>query len=524
MGARGTRGVRAARRSWWQDALHVGVVAAVSLAVALLGAVRLGTLPGTVGYEDAVGGEDAVHVDGSAEGDLTDVDAAPEDAEPGDASLGRRVDAYLDENFPKTGVPGVAVAVVDSDGVRYLRTLGDCEDEHATFTIGSLSKSFTAVAIMQLVEGGKVNLDDPVRTYVPECREPDVVTVRSLLNQTSGFGYYDSLSEAWPGESLGSFSYANANYDLLGKVIECVSGQSYADYLEQHVFGPLGMDDSSARETGRADALGHRDYFGLNLSDGYAHVDGADAWGGASSGYVRSSVLDMARYLTMYLNGGEDVLSEGGVEALFFDRVPDLGGDSFYGMGWTSYYWDDGELVLSHDGQVENGVARMCLLPGRDMGIVILGDASDYFGGNDAFFQMANDIVSLAVGGGATGVDAGLRAQAHAQANRMLAVVAALALLPLALLHRWRLRLGDIPRDVVLWRLVFVHVGLPLLLWWVPDALLGARWRDLLAFVPDVGYVLAAAVGTLVVTGAAKVILLVRRRREARAGGSTPAS
>ena len=94
----------------------------------------------------------------------------------------------------------------------------------------------------------------------------------------------------------------------------------------------------------------------------------------------------------------------------------------------------------------------------------------------------------------------------------------------LALLHRWRLRLGDIPRDVVLWRLVFVHVGLPLLLWWVPDALLGARWRDLLAFVPDVGYVLAAAVGTLVVTGAAKVILLVRRRREARAGGSIPAS
>lgn len=84
----------------------------------LLGAVRLGTLPGTVGYEDAVGGEDAVHVDGSADGDLTDVDAAPEDAEPGDASLGRRVDAYLDENFPKTGVPGVAVAVVDSDGDR----------------------------------------------------------------------------------------------------------------------------------------------------------------------------------------------------------------------------------------------------------------------------------------------------------------------------------------------------------------------------------------------------------------------
>ena len=96
MGARGTRGGRAARRSWWQDALHVGVVAAVSLAVAFLGAVRLGTLPGTVGYEDAVGGEDAVHVDGSADGDLTDVDAAPEDAEPGDASLGRRVDAYLD--------------------------------------------------------------------------------------------------------------------------------------------------------------------------------------------------------------------------------------------------------------------------------------------------------------------------------------------------------------------------------------------------------------------------------------------
>ena len=130
-------------------------------------------------------------------------------------------------NFPRAGAPGLAVAVVDAGGVRYLHTFGDCPDADAPFVVGSLSKSFTAVAVMQLVEQGAVDLDAPASRYAPGYDVPDEVTVRSLLNQTSGFGAYDSSPmPRWA--TLGTFSYANANYDLLGRVIEGASGETYA--------------------------------------------------------------------------------------------------------------------------------------------------------------------------------------------------------------------------------------------------------------------------------------------------------
>ncbi len=112
----------------------------------------------------------------------------------------------------------------------------------------------------------------------------------------------------------------------------------------------------------------------------------------------------------MYLNdgatdGGARVLSPDSVRSMFLDRVPDPAGDTYYGMGWTSFYWDDGELVLSHDGQVENYVASMCLLPERGIGVAVLGDANDNAGGNDRFFDLAGGVVSVAVGGAPEPVD-----------------------------------------------------------------------------------------------------------------------
>ena len=134
---------------------------------------------------------------GDAEASAADLDeadegASPEGLEPTGDELAARMDAYLAANFPRAGAPGLAVAVVDAGGVRYLRTFGDCPDADAPFVVGSLSKSFTAVAVMQLVEQGAVDLDAPASRYAPGYDVPDEVTVRSLLNQTSGFGAYDS--------------------------------------------------------------------------------------------------------------------------------------------------------------------------------------------------------------------------------------------------------------------------------------------------------------------------------------------
>ena len=435
--------------------------------------------------------------------DPTDMGVAPIGAEPRGEALSSALDAYLDQVFPASGVPGAAVAVVDSDGVRYLRTVGDVTSADQTFIIGSLSKSMASAAVQQLVDAGAVSLDAPVDDYLPAYGVPRSVTVRDLLNQTSGFGYYQSLADARVGESYGEFSYANANYDLLGRLVESASGLSYGDYLRRNLWGPLGMADAcldgeklaaaSGDGRGGGEATGHRNWFGLPVADGFTHERGDGAWGGPASGYVCASISDMASYLRMYLNSGAGVVSRAGVHRMVFDRVPDASGDTCYGMGWTTYSWGDGELVMSHDGDVENYVARMCVIPGRDLGIVLLADQNDAVGGNAAFWQMADDVTSLAVGGVAVGIDPGETCVAHAcyDAAYLLAILACVA--PVLLARRWagRMAAADAPERAVraVWALA-LHVAVPVCVALVPAGF-GMRLRDFADFYPEQALVMA---------------------------------
>lgn len=472
----------------------------------------------------------------TADLDEADEGASPEGLEPTGDELAARMDAYLAANFPRAGAPGLAVAVVDADGVRYLRTFGDCPDADAPFIVGSLSKSFTAAAVMQLVEQGAVDLDAPASRYAPGYDVPDEVTVRSLLNQTSGFGAYDSLAEAADGElgeTFGAFSYANANYDLLGRVVEGASGEDYARYLDEHVLEPLGMASTTA-DPARAEALGmvpgHRDWFGLPVADGFRHAQGDGAWGGPASGYVASSVRDMASYLRMYLNGGMGgdgarVLSADSVRRMFLDRVPDPEGDTYYGMGWTSFSWDDGELVLSHDGQVENYTASMCLLPERGIGIVALSDANDNAGGNIRFFDLVGGVVSVAIGGTGQPMDDAWTWAWRQRVDVLYASALLLAVSPLLLTGRWRRRLSAACRGgvapivrarslrMLLVRGVLLHVALSACILALPFVW-GVPWRDLLTFSPDVSTVLLASAGLLVVAGAVRLAAAVTLRND----------
>lgn len=539
------------------------VAAAVAAALAACALLLPSCASGEATVLPLAGGEAAVSEDGAASGaefggateakasddpedpgdaeasaaDLDEADegASPEGLEPTGDELAARMDAYLAANFPRAGAPGLAVAVVDAGGVRYLRTFGDCPDADAPFVVGSLSKSFTAVAVMQLVEQGAVDLDAPASRYAPGYDVPDEVTVRSLLNQTSGFGAYDSLAEAADGElgeTFGAFSYANANYDLLGRVVEGASGEDYACYLDEHVLEPLGMASTTA-DPARAEALGmvpgHRDWFGLPVADGFRHAQGDGAWGGPASGYVASSVRDMASYLRMYLNGGMGdgarVLSADSVRRMFLDRVPDPEGDTYYGMGWTSFSWDDGELVLSHDGQVENYTASMCLLPERGIGIVALSDANDNAGGNIRFFDLVGGVVSVAIGGTGQPMDDAWTWAWRQRVDVLYASALLLAVSPLLLTGRWRRRLSAACRGgvapivrarslrMLLVRGVLLHVALPACILALPFVW-GVPWRDLLTFSPDVSTVLLASAGLLVVAGAVRLAAAVTLRND----------
>lgn len=235
-------------------------------------------------------------------------------------------------------VPAAAWAVLDGERVA-LGARGDGVDGQSPFVLGSVSKSFTALAVMQLVDAGSVSLDAPVSDYLPgfTTATPDaVITVRQLLEPTSGLPSSAGLALLLrPDESLeqrvraasgvalvstpgAEFHYCNLNYAVLGLIVERVSGQPFGAYVQQQIFDPLGMDRSHASlPDARADALvaGSTPWFGLDVP-----TKTGSAPGGAPDGYLVSTAADMARYLRFQLGDGtadgERVVSAGGLAAM----------------------------------------------------------------------------------------------------------------------------------------------------------------------------------------------------------------
>jgi CubicO group peptidase (beta-lactamase class C family) len=208
------------------------------------------------------------------------------------------IDAYVEGQMRRLNMPGVSLAIVEGDKIVHLRGFGrarpggEAPTPQTPFAVGSLTKSFTALAVMQLVEAGKIELDAPVQRYLPWFRVADPrasaqMTVRHLLNQTSGLPTSSgeipladlddspgaterqarALSTLVLARPVGSaFEYSNSNYRLLGLIIEAASGESYADYIQEHIFTPLGMShtttsQATARQNGLA--VGHQYWFAI---------------------------------------------------------------------------------------------------------------------------------------------------------------------------------------------------------------------------------------------------------------------
>ncbi|MGE5603914.1 MAG: serine hydrolase domain-containing protein, partial [Nitrososphaerales archaeon] len=178
----------------------------------------------------------------------------------GDETDPRDIDEYIAAQMRSARIPGLAVAIVKGDRIVYLKGYGRADPSgrpvtpQTPFIIGSISKPFTALAVMQLVDDGKVELDAPVQRYIPWFRVADPkasaqITVRMLINQTSGLPQNPTLvTWTWPDSPDAierhvrllahvklssppgqSFAYANANYATLGMIVQAVTGQTYED-------------------------------------------------------------------------------------------------------------------------------------------------------------------------------------------------------------------------------------------------------------------------------------------------------
>lgn len=466
-----------------------------------------------------------------------------------------QIDAYLQSRMQTANIPGLALGVVRGDQIVYLKGYGMAGPDgrvvtpQTPFIIGSLSKSFTALAVMQLVEAGQIDLDAPVTTYLPWFRTADPaasaqITVRQLLNQDSGLPVYEGRTMDWNGDQGDAaletgirqlstvtlshpagqaFEYANENYTTLGLIIQAVSGNTYEDVIRANIFAPLHMRQSAAALSDPAAqdlATGHRYWLLWPFA-----FDAPYPRAQTPAGFLISSAEDMAHYLMAQLNGGayagQQVLSPEGMATLHAPGAR-MGATSSYAMGWAVHR-QDGLLKIDHSGDVSNFHSNMLLLPDQRIGIVILMNVAGY-----------NNAMALNIP--IEGVSAILQGHGVTPAVNPLIdwLTPALLLLPLLIavlwvagswvfIQRWQRR-GELP--VRGWPIVWRY-GLPLA---VDLCLGGAGWlvfpirfqtpmATIGLFAPDVIVILVLLTGLSLGCAVGRSLFVFRTGRVGRSPG-----
>ena len=323
------------------------------------------------------------------------------------------LDAYIAGQMFKHGIKGISVAVTSKTEIIYLKGYGTAGDNcpmtpQTPMYIGSQSKSFTGLAIAQLIEQGKIDPNEPVQTYIPWFKVADEetskkITVNHLLHHISGLSEAGftvvladnatnedavrALASAELTEPIGAkFQYFNVGYDVLAVVVQNVSGMKYEDYIQQNIFDPLEMprtytDPTLARENGLSQ--GYSRFFGFTVPQEQPHRVFE-----VGAGYIISTAEDMAHYSMAMDNAGfykgNQLLTVKGMDMLF---APVQG----YGMGW---FVEQGHVF--HGGANETFKTYVDIYPLRDMSIVLLinqGYMLDHFISAEQIFNGVEAIV-----------------------------------------------------------------------------------------------------------------------------------
>ena len=324
------------------------------------------------------------------------------------------IDRYLSRRIAEVNMPGLVVGVTDREKLLRVAAFGHSElasgkamDSGLMFEIGSIGKSFTNVALMQLYDEGRLDLHAPVSDYLPwfEVQSGHApITAHHLMSHTSGLpsgndigthGLYESWALRFsrtvspPGES---FRYSNVGYKTLGFLLEELDGRSYADSIQARVLAPLGMRDShpvTGFETRKRAAVGYRSFY----DDRPEHKDHGLApalWTeyGVGDGCQAATVEDMCVYLRMLMNRGRGpagrLMSEESY-GLMTKRViaTRQWGGAWYGYGLTLADID-GHVYLGHGGSTPGFMAGMIADVDDGIGVVVLinGNAGS-FGATD---------------------------------------------------------------------------------------------------------------------------------------------
>ena len=305
-------------------------------------------------------------------------------------------------------LPGVAVGVVHDQDLVWAKGFGYADVESrkpmtpaTLFRMASHSKLFTATAIMQLRDAGKVHLDDPVSTYLPWFRvqpanaDDPGITIEELLTHSSGLpreagahwtelsfpdaegiqSFIRSHAAAYPPEVR--FKYSNLAFTIAGMVVEAVSGEKWADYVQHHIFDPLGMNASSVDKDLSAIATG----YGKRMPDGSrAKMPFVDARAMAPATGITSNVEDMARFVSCQFRtgkpGGSQILSTGALRIMHRVRMLENNWQSGNAIGFAVRREHD-KIYVGHGGSYFGYKTQTYMQIEPKVGVIVLTNGDD---------------------------------------------------------------------------------------------------------------------------------------------------
>jgi len=310
--------------------------------------------------------------------------------------LREKIDRVAQVVLSQTGVPSASVAIVKEGSIAYLQAYGDARLEpkaaarpEMRYSIGSISKQFTAASMMLLQEDGKLSIDDPVGKYIPNLTRANEVTIRELLSHTSGYQDYwpqdyvppfmlqpitsEKILELWARKPLDfdpgtRWQYSNTNYVIAGVIIEKVSGMPLLQFLQNRVFTPLGMKSVAnidQQKLGDTDATGYRRYA---LGPPRLAPKEGKGWLFAA-GELAMPAGDLARWDISVIE--QKLLKPGSYVELESEVRLKNGLGTEYGLGLHVSSFS-GHRMLSHGGEVSGFTTQNSVFPDDRAAVVVL--------------------------------------------------------------------------------------------------------------------------------------------------------
>ena len=311
-------------------------------------------------------------------------------------ALREQIDAAARATLADTGVPSASVAIVQNGAIIYLHAYGDASIAPQTpatpamrYSIGSISKQFTAAAILLLAQDGKLSLDDPVSRFVPNLRRGNEVTIRELLSHTSGYQDYwpqdyvmpnmlkpvtaEQILDQWARKPLDfdpgtEWQYSNTNFVIAGLIVEKASRQPLLQFLSERIFAPLGMKsviNIDQERLTQTDATGY-----LRYAIGPLRPSPKEGKGWLfAAGELAMPAEDLAKWDISMMN--QSLLKPASYAAMERETVLKNGLGTRYGLG-VSVRSELGERAIEHGGEVSGFTSQNLVFPDKKVAVVVL--------------------------------------------------------------------------------------------------------------------------------------------------------